>query len=145
MSRPVLFLPLAALALTLAAPNPLRAQAWGYQPKPYDYAAAWNFNRAYHHFLSSPYAVRRYSTTTPGYAMNYYSPFVYQGSYTGPGYVNQQITPYGFQAYYGMPATGSYQVTPYGGNFAYTPSYGYTYFAPNYNYSNAVPNYGYYP
>src|SRR5947207_307724 len=58
MSRPVSYLSLGALALALAAPSPLRAQAWGYQPNRYDYAAAWNFNRAYRHFLISPYAVR---------------------------------------------------------------------------------------
>jgi hypothetical protein len=146
MSRTVFYLSLGIVALALAAPSPLQAQVWWgyYQPNRYDYAAAWNFDRAYHHFMSSPYTLRSYSTTTPGYAMNYYSPFGYQGYYTGPGYINQQITPYGFQSYYGVPAPGGYNVTPYA-NYSYTPNYGYTYYAPNYNYANYAPNYGYYP
>jgi hypothetical protein len=150
MTRPVHYLSLGALALVLAlaAPNSARAQLWwSYQPNRYDYAAAWNFNRAYHHFMASPYSFRTYSTTTPGYAASSYTPYYgYQAYVVGPGYVNQQITPYGYQGYYGVPAQASYTVTPYAANYSYTPNYGYSSYAPISSYSTYyAPNYGYYP
>jgi hypothetical protein len=147
MSRTACYLSVGALALVLAAPSSLQAQVWwAYQPNRYDYNAAWNFNRAYHHFMASPYTSRTFSTTTPGYVMNYPTPYYgYQSYYTGPGYINQAATPYGYQVNYGMPATGSYSSNPNYGTYSYTPNYGYSNYAPSYNYSNYAPNYGYYP
>jgi hypothetical protein len=147
MTRTVFYLWLGALALALSAPSPARAQMfYNYGPNRYQYDAAWNFNRAYHHYMSSPYNVASFWTTTPGYAMNYYSPYPgYQVYQSGLSWVAPSMATYGYQTNYGVPATGGYYVNPYAGNYGYTPNYGYSYYAPSYNYGSYAPNYGYYP
>jgi hypothetical protein len=90
--RPALFF--VALAV-LAVPGRASAQ--------FDPYADYNRARAYRHFLSSPYSVRTYSGTTPGYYAEGYTPYGYERRWRPPGYLHQRISPYGFESHQFVP------------------------------------------
>lgn len=86
--------------------------------------------RAYRHFLNSPYSYRTYSALIPPSGYEVVGPFSYQSYFTPQGYVHQRITPRGFESYTLRPGHESYYITPYTYQYQYQPSVGESYFAP---------------
>src|SRR5262245_51185101 len=82
------------LALTvagfLAVLLPGRSLAQDYVP------TSPNAARAYHHFLTSPYSFRTFSSGSAPYTLEGYTPYGYERYVVGPSYIHQRITPYGF-------------------------------------------------
>src|SRR5262249_47551651 len=114
-------------------------QTWpGYAPPPASgpYAgepdsAAYNYDRAYRHFLNSPYNYRTLSSLSRGYWADYPTPYGREGYYREPGYEHQRITPYGFESRGYVPGYGAYRATPWG-------LQGYE--VPGYRYDSGVPS-----
>jgi hypothetical protein len=109
---------LAAAALAFLAVLPAQATAQG--P---DYAS-YNYQRAYRHFLSSPYSFRTFSSLSPGYGSAGYTPYGFESTYVSPGYERQQIGPYPGQfEYYRVPRYESRTFIPYPPVRYYPPVY----------------------
>jgi hypothetical protein len=104
--RTCFLIPAAALALlTLTA-----AEAPAQGP---DYSS-YNYQRAYRHFLNSPYSYRTFSSLSPGYASSGYTPYGFESTYVSPGYERQEIGPYPGQfRYYRAPRYQSRTLIPY--------------------------------
>jgi hypothetical protein len=116
---------LAAGALTLLALTPAESPAQG--P---DYAS-YNYQRAYRHFLNSPYSFRTFSSLSPGYASSGYTPYGYESVYVSPGYERQEIGPrQGQYRYYRAPRYASRTVIPYAPEPYYPPADDNPYEAP---------------
>ena len=77
-----------------------------------DLPMTYNPARAYRHFLTSPYSYRTYSGTTPGYAVEGFTPFGYEGYARGPGYFQHRITPRGYESYYAVPPEAGFRIGP---------------------------------
>jgi hypothetical protein len=101
------------VALSLAAERSSAQEGWIWTP---------NAVRAYRHFLNSPYSLRTYSGTAPGYVLEGYGPDGYERFYREPGYLHQRISPRGFESYQSVPGW-SYSVTPYPRVYYYPPAY----------------------
>lgn len=119
---------LSAVVAVLSAATTATAQVP--PPVPYGSGPSYNYMRAYHHFMTSPYSYRTMSSLGSGYAAEGPTPFGYQGTYVDPGYRQQRITPYGYENYTRVPGYGGYTVTPFGYQSYYTPGYSYQYTAP---------------
>jgi hypothetical protein len=92
----------AALFLgVLAATAPAAAQP-AYRPG--DPIAQYNADRAYRHFLTSPYSYRTYSGLYPGYSVEQLTPYGYEQYRQGPTYIHERITPRGRERYEVLPA-----------------------------------------
>jgi len=102
--RRTLLAALLGLGCFLGRPAAVPAQ----EPVPMTYNQA----RAYHHFLTSPYSYRTYSGTTPGYSVEGFTPYGYEGYARGPGYFQQRITPRGYESYYAVPPAEGYTIGP---------------------------------
>jgi hypothetical protein len=94
------------IVLTLSLALALAGSAAG-QPWP-----SYSQQRAYRHFLRSPYPTRTFSTSTPGYAARRYTPWGYEEVYRAPGYFRQEIGPRGFLTYHYTPPTFHYVAPP---------------------------------
>jgi len=94
-----------------------------------DYSS-YNYARAYHHFLTSPYSYRTFSSLSPGRGSQYLTPYGSEGYYRQPGYEQQRITPYGYESYGYVPGSGSYRANPWGYERYDTPGYSYGYTVP---------------
>lgn len=77
---------LALLAAALLA-GPAAAQ----QPYPYP---NYNRHRAYHHFLTSPAAVKSYSGAQPGLVWGYATPYETVRIERSPAYYREYVSPY---------------------------------------------------
>ena len=91
---------------------------------------SYNYERAYRHFLNSPYSYRTFSSLGTGSAGQAWTPFGVQGYYVDPSYEHQRVTPYGFERYTTFPGYGGYTATPFSYSSYYTPGYGYQLYAP---------------
>jgi hypothetical protein len=99
------------------------AAAPAQEPVPMTYNQA----RAYRHFLTSPYSYRTYSGTTPGFAVEGFTPFGYEGYARGPGYFQHRITPRGYESYYLAPPETGFRIRPPAFAPYPMPGYGYPY------------------
>ncbi len=61
---------------------------------------SYNAQRAYRHFLNSPYSFRTYSGSYPGFTTGSFTPHGYAEYSQGPGYVHEEITPRGSRFYH---------------------------------------------
>jgi hypothetical protein len=86
-----------ALAIPFAVLSPLTASAQAYVP------TSTNAARAYHHFLTSPYSFRTFSSLSSAYPVQRVTPYGIESSFVGPVYVHQRITPFGFESYTSPP------------------------------------------
>jgi hypothetical protein len=120
--RTYLIAPAAVLALlALAAEAPAQGP---------DYAS-YNYQRAYRHFLNSPYSFRTFSSLSPGYASSGYTPYGFESTYLSPGYERQEIGPYpGQYRYYRAPRYATRTVIPYPPPPYYPPVYVNPYYGP---------------
>lgn len=94
-----------------------------------DYSA-YNYDRAYRRFLTSPYSYRTFSSLSPGRGSEYLTPFSRAGYYRQPGYEHQRITPYGYESYGYIPGRSSYRATPWGYDRYDVPGQPYGYVVP---------------
>jgi hypothetical protein len=85
--------------LALAAPGAARAQAPAAPPPEADYTT----NRAYCHFLTSPYSYRTYSASRPAYTVEGYSPLGYERISRDTGYLHERFTPRGYERFEVVP------------------------------------------
>src|SRR5262245_3689957 len=100
---------IAVLGLVLVATTAL-AQPPGAPPY-----ASYNFERAYRHFLTSPYAYRTFSSLRSGFsAATGVYPFGEETTYLEPSVLRQRITPRGFESYEYVPGFGGTRATPWG-------------------------------
>jgi hypothetical protein len=117
------FLVPAALALLTWFPASAPAQGPDY--------ASYNYQRAYRHFLNSPYAFRTFSSLSPGYASAGYTPYGFESTTISPGYERQQIGPYpGQYEVYRAPRFERRTFVPYPPPPFYPPVYPPAYYAP---------------
>jgi hypothetical protein len=86
---------LSSLGLTALVAVGMTAAPAGAQ---YPYVT-YNQERAYRHFLNSPYRTRAYYGTTPGFVAETPTPYGYERAWREPGYVRQMISPRGFESY----------------------------------------------
>jgi hypothetical protein len=114
------------ICFSTAAP----AQAQPPHPPPGGTFPSYNYERAYRHFLNSPYSYRTFSSLGTASAGQAWTPFGVQGYYVDPSYEHQRMTPFGFERYTAVPGYGGYTVSPFGYRSYYVPGYGYQVFAP---------------
>jgi len=108
--------------------------AYGRPPSsPYEQPLFYNYNydRAYRHFLSSPYSFRTFSSLGQGYRVDAFTPFSSQSFYREPGYEHQRISPRGLERYYIVPGYGEDTLTPF---------WGYSYRVPGYSRHEFIPS-----
>jgi len=100
---------------------------------PYDRPPFYNYNydRAYRHFLSSPYSFRTFSSLGQGYRVDTVTPFSSASFYREPGYEHQRISPRGLERYYIVPGYGEDTATPF---------WGYGYRVPGYSRHEFIPS-----
>jgi hypothetical protein len=91
----------------------------------------YNQERAYRHFLNSPYRTRAFYGTTPGFVAERPTPYGYERAWRERGYVRMMISPRGFETYrvdppvqvegYLLPPAPVLYASPYGASYA--PAY----------------------
>jgi len=90
----------------------------------------YNYDRAYRHFLTSPYSYRTFSSLGQGYRADVLTPFSSQSFYREPGYEHQRISPRGLERYSVVPGYGEDTATPFWWYGYRVPSYSRQEFMP---------------
>lgn len=93
--------------------------------------ASYNFERAYRHFLTSPYPYRTFSSLRPGFsAATGVYPFGEETIYQEPSVLRQRITPRGFESYEYVPGYGGSLATPWGFQAYAVPGFERSFYLP---------------